>query len=57
MAAGLGTRFGRQTEKIPKGFIEVGGKPMVVRSVETLLECGMDRILIGTGYKRKHTRP
>ena len=53
MAAGLGTRFGRQTEKIPKGFIEVGGKPMVVRSVETLLECGMDRILIGTGYKKE----
>jgi len=53
MAAGLGSRFGRQTEKIPKGFIEVGGKPMVVRSVETLLECGMDRILIGTGYKKE----
>ena len=52
MAAGLGTRFGRQTEKIPKGFIEVGGNPMVVRSVETLLECGMDRILIGTGSKK-----
>lgn len=53
MAAGLGTRFGRQTENIPKGFIEAGGKPMVVRSVETLLSCGISRIIIGTGYRKE----
>lgn len=53
MAAGLGTRFGRQTENIPKGFVEAGGKPMVVRSVETLLGCGIIRIIIGTGYKKE----
>lgn len=53
MAAGLGTRFGRQTENIPKGFIEAGGKPMVVRSIETLLRCGITRIIIGTGYKKE----
>ena len=53
MAAGLGTRFGGYTENIPKGFIEAGGKPMVVRSVETLLGCGIDRIIIGTGYRKE----
>lgn len=53
MAAGLGTRFGQCTEFIPKGFIEVGGKAMVVRSIETLIACGIDRILIGTGYKHE----
>lgn len=53
MAAGLGTRFGRQTENIPKGFIEAGGTPMVVRSIETLLRCGITRIIIGTGYKKE----
>jgi 2-aminoethylphosphonate-pyruvate transaminase len=51
MAAGLGTRFGKYTESRPKGFIEVEGIPMIVRSVETLLSCGLSRILIGTGYK------
>ena len=50
MAAGMGTRFGSMTEERPKGFIEVGGVPMVVRSIETLISCGINRIVIGTGY-------
>jgi choline kinase len=53
MAAGLGTRFGSMTEARPKGFIEVGGKAMVVRSVETLVDCGIKRIVIGTGYQHE----
>ncbi len=53
MAAGLGTRFGHMTETMPKGFIECGGKPMVVRSIETLISCGISRIIIGTGYKHE----
>ena len=32
MAAGLGTRFGQYTERIPKGFIECGGMSMIERS-------------------------
>ena len=53
MAAGMGTRFGNMTEKIPKGFIPFKGKPMVVRSIETLIACGIERIIIGTGYKKE----
>jgi 2-aminoethylphosphonate-pyruvate transaminase len=53
MAAGLGSRFGQMVETMPKGFIEVCGRPMIVRSVETLLDCGMERIIIGTGYKKE----
>ena len=53
MAAGLGSRFGKMTETMPKGFIEVGGKSMVIRSIETLLACGIKRIIIGTGYKKE----
>ena len=29
MAAGLGTRFGQMTEKMPKGFVPFKGKKMV----------------------------
>ena len=53
MAAGLGSRFGKMTETMPKGFIEVGGKSMVIRSIETLIACGIQRIIIGTGYKKE----
>ena len=53
MAAGMGTRFGSMTENIPKGFIPFRGKPMVVRSIETLTACGIERIIIGTGYKHE----
>lgn len=53
MAAGLGSRFGCYTELIPKGFVEIGGKPMVIRSIEILLACGIERIVIGTGYKQE----
>ena len=54
MAAGLGTRFGEQTELKPKGFIPYKGKPMVIRSIETLISCGIEKIIIGTGYHKEH---
>ena len=53
MAAGLGSRFGKMTETMPKGFIKVGGQSMVIRSIETLIACGIQRIIIGTGYKKE----
>lgn len=53
MAAGLGTRFGQMTEKTPKGFIQFKGEPMVVHSIKTLLSCGINNIIIGTGYKKE----
>lgn len=53
MAAGLGSRFGKMTETMPKGFIECGGKSMVIRSIETLISCGIEKIIIGTGYKKE----
>ena len=53
MAAGMGTRFGRYTESIPKGFVEIAGEAMILRSIKTLLHCGIKRIIIGTGYKKE----
>ena len=53
MAAGLGTRFGDMTTEMPKGFINAGVKPMIIRSVETLLASGIKRIIIGTGFKKE----
>ena len=53
MAAGMGTRFGEQTELKPKGFIPFKGKAMVIRSIETLFDAGIDKIIIGTGYHKE----
>ena len=53
MAAGLGSRFGKYTELIPKGFIECGGVSMIERSIKTLINCGIERIIIGTGYHKE----
>lgn len=53
MAAGMGTRFGCYTELVPKGFVEVGGEAMIVRSIRILLDCGIERIILGTGYRKE----
>ncbi len=53
MAAGLGTRFGKYTELIPKGFVEFKNKAMILRSIDTLIDCGVGRIIIGTGWKKE----
>lgn len=50
IAAGMGMRFGQYTKMMPKSFIEYKGKSMITRSIETLLSCGIERIIIGTGY-------
>ena len=53
MAAGLGTRFGKYTQRIPKGFIKCGEQSMIERSINTLIDCGISRIIIGTGYHKE----
>jgi len=50
VAGGLGIRFGKRTETIPKGFIEFEGIAMVERSVKKLIEAGIEEIIIGTGH-------
>lgn len=53
MAAGMGTRFGEQTELQPKGFIPFKGKPMVIRAIETMFDAGIEKVIIGTGYHKE----
>ena len=54
MAAGIGSRFGAHTETKPKGFVCVGGTPMIVKSIEKLIHAGIEKIIIGTGYKSSY---
>ena len=50
LAAGMGTRLGALGEGRPKGFVEIGGVPIVERSIACLVARGIDRIVIGTGF-------
>ena len=50
VAGGMGTRLKEMTEFMPKGFIELGGLPIVEQSVRKLFAAGVEEIIIGTGH-------
>ena len=50
LAAGLGSRLKEHTQNKPKAFLEIDGKSLIIRSIESLLALGMEKIIIGTGY-------
>ena len=50
MAGGLGSRLGDRTKEMPKGFLEIGGVPIVEQSVRKLIAAGIEEIVIGTGH-------
>lgn len=50
VGAGLGSRLKDMTKDRPKGFLEQDGMYLVEMSVRKLIEHGIERIIIGTGY-------
>lgn len=50
LAAGRGVRMGRRGEDIPKGFITLGGEPLVARSLALLAAAGIRDVIIVTGH-------
>lgn len=50
LAAGLGSRLGEKSKNKPKAFIEIGGQTLIERSITTLNNRGISKIVIGTGY-------
>ena len=50
LAAGRGTRLQGTLSELPKGFLSLGGLPIVERSIRKLLDFGITRIVIGTGH-------
>ena len=56
LAAGKGTRLGHYTKDIPKGMLQFNGKSLIEHQVKTYRKCGIDDILIITGYKAEKIR-
>lgn len=50
LAAGTGSRLKDITKDRPKGFISIGGKPVIKLSIEKLFDAGIAKIIIGTGF-------
>ncbi|WP_045519162.1 2-aminoethylphosphonate aminotransferase [Neobacillus niacini] len=50
LAGGMGTRLGDRTADKPKGFLSLEAKPIVEESIIKLLESGIEKVIIGTGY-------
>jgi 2-aminoethylphosphonate-pyruvate transaminase len=49
LAAGYGSRIGLYEK--PKGFLNIGGRPMIEYSIQSLLMYGIEKIIIGAGFK------
>lgn len=48
LASGSGTRMKNATNALPKQFVEIGGKPLLCYTLETVVESGLfDRIYLG----------
>jgi choline kinase len=50
LAAGCATRLRPYSDDTPKTLLQVGGVPILRRTITSLLRCGFDQFIIGTGY-------
>lgn len=50
LAAGMGTRIRKLLKNVPKGFLDIGGETLIEQSIKKLKTCGIERIIIVTGY-------
>ncbi len=51
LAAGMARRLAPTSDLLPKGLVEIGGQPLLLRSVELLAASGIAETLIVTGYR------
>ena len=49
LAAGRGERLRPLTDHVPKPLLEVAGKPLIVRHLESLLVAGIRDVIINVG--------
>ncbi|WP_318505542.1 2-aminoethylphosphonate aminotransferase [Bacillus sp. T3] len=53
LAAGLGSRIRERSGEHPKGFLQLENCSIIELSILNLLEAGMTKIYLGTGYKKE----
>ncbi|HWO16808.1 MAG TPA: sugar phosphate nucleotidyltransferase [Solirubrobacterales bacterium] len=50
LCGGRGTRLREKTESLPKGLVEIGGRPILWHVIQIYAAQGFDRFLLATGY-------
>jgi NDP-sugar pyrophosphorylase family protein len=50
LAAGAGTRLRPLTDEMPKALVEVGGRPLLGRIMDRLVDAGATRIIVNTHH-------
>ena len=50
LAAGVGSRLRPLTDTMPKPLVNVGGKPVVIRTLEMLADAGIRHVVMNTHY-------
>lgn len=53
LAAGLGSRLRTVHQAQPKGFVEIGGRPIIARSVEALQRAGVKEFVFVVGWQAR----
>lgn len=56
LAAGTSTRLRPLTDEIPKCLLEVGGRPLLERTIENVLTAGIKEIHVVIGYRAEMVR-
>jgi choline kinase len=56
LAAGMSTRLRPLTDTMPKCLLKVGGKTLLERTIENVLEVGINEIAIVVGYRAEMIR-
>lgn len=51
LAAGMGRRLGELTRDRPKAMLEVAGRTLIERALDSLVQLGVNRIVLVVGYK------
>lgn len=53
VAAGKSSRLYPLTEKLPKSLLELGGKPIIKRAIDSLKSIGVEKIYVVVGFCRE----
>ncbi len=53
LAAGRGVRLGRYTELLPKPFVPMKGRPIIINALDKLNDLGFSEVIIAVGYRKE----